>query len=57
MMLEGGCIGFKLTFDPPSVVMEGDKMTDTAEGMPWIARASSRAAWHERLRWHSSTKA
>jgi hypothetical protein len=52
MMREGGRIAFKLPFDPPS----GDKMTGTAEGMPWIARASSRVVWHQRLRWHSSTK-
>jgi hypothetical protein len=30
---EGGRISFKLPFDPPSVVIEGDKMTATAEGM------------------------
>ena len=30
---EGGRIAFKLPFDPPSVVIEGDKWTATAEGM------------------------
>jgi hypothetical protein len=30
---EGGRIAFKLPFDPPSVVIEGDKMTATAEGI------------------------
>ena len=30
---EGGRIAFKLPFDPPSVVIEGDKMTATAENM------------------------
>jgi hypothetical protein len=30
---EGGGISFKLPFDPPSVVIKGDKMTATAEGM------------------------
>ena len=30
---EGGRISFKLPFDPPSVVIEGDKMTATAEDM------------------------
>jgi hypothetical protein len=30
---EGGRISFKLPFDPPLVVIEGDKMTATAEGM------------------------
>jgi hypothetical protein len=30
---DGGRIAFKLPFDPPSVVIEGDKMTATAEGM------------------------
>ena len=30
---EGGRIAFKLPFDPPSVVIEGDKMTATAESM------------------------
>jgi hypothetical protein len=29
---EGGRISFKLPFDPPSVVIEGDKWTATAEG-------------------------
>ncbi len=29
---EGGRIAFKLPFDPPSVVLEGDKFTATAEG-------------------------
>jgi hypothetical protein len=29
---EGGRIAFKLPFDPPSVVFEGEKMTATAEG-------------------------
>ena len=29
---EGGRIAFKLPFDPPSVVIEGDKWTATAEG-------------------------
>jgi hypothetical protein len=29
---EGGRVSFKLPFDPPSVVIEGDKMTATAEG-------------------------
>jgi hypothetical protein len=29
---EGGHIAFKLPFDPPSVVIEGDKFTATAEG-------------------------
>jgi hypothetical protein len=28
---EGGRLAFKLPFDPPSVVIEGDKMTATAE--------------------------
>jgi hypothetical protein len=28
---EGGQLAFKLPFDPPSVVIEGDKMTATAE--------------------------
>jgi hypothetical protein len=30
--VEGGRLQFKLPFDPPSVVFEGDKMTATAEG-------------------------
>jgi hypothetical protein len=30
---EGGRTAFKLPFDPPSVVIEGDKMTATAESM------------------------
>jgi hypothetical protein len=30
--IEGGRIRFKLPFDPPAVVFEGDKMTATAEG-------------------------
>ena len=29
---EGGRVAFKLPFEPPSVVIEGDKMTATAEG-------------------------
>src|SRR5262249_18197194 len=29
---EGSRVAFKLPFDPPSVVIEGDKMTATAEG-------------------------
>ena len=30
--MDGGRLQFKLPFDPPSVVFEGDKMTATAEG-------------------------
>jgi hypothetical protein len=30
--VEGGRLQFKLPFDPPAVVFEGDKMTATAEG-------------------------
>jgi hypothetical protein len=30
--VDGGRLQFKLPFDPPSVVFEGDKMTATAEG-------------------------
>ena len=30
--MEGGRIQFKLPFDPPTVVFEGDKLTATAEG-------------------------
>jgi hypothetical protein len=30
---EAGRMAFKLPFDPPSVVIEGDKMTATAEGV------------------------
>ena len=30
--MEGGRLQFKLPFDPPSVVFEGDKMTAAAEG-------------------------
>ena len=30
---EGSRIAFKLPFDPPSVVIEGDKMTATAENL------------------------
>jgi hypothetical protein len=32
MNAEGGRLQFKLPFDPPSMVFEGDKMTATAEG-------------------------
>ena len=32
VMREGGRISYKLPFDPPSVVYEGDKLTATAEG-------------------------
>ena len=30
---EGGRLAFKLPFDPPSVVIEGDKITATAENL------------------------
>jgi hypothetical protein len=30
--VESGRLQFKLPFDPPAVVFEGDKMTATAEG-------------------------
>jgi hypothetical protein len=30
---EGGRVAFRLPFDPPSVVIEGDKMTATAENL------------------------
>ena len=30
---EGGRVAFKLPFDPPSIVIEGDKSTATAEGL------------------------
>jgi len=30
--IDGGRLQFKLPFDPPAVVFEGDKMTATAEG-------------------------
>ena len=30
--MEGGRIQFKLPFDPPAVVFEGNKITATAEG-------------------------
>jgi len=30
---EGGRLAFRLPFDPPSVVIEGDKMTATAENL------------------------
>jgi hypothetical protein len=30
--VEGGRLQFKLPFDPPAVIFEGDKMTATAEG-------------------------
>jgi hypothetical protein len=30
--IDGGRLQFKLPFDPPAAVFEGDKMTATAEG-------------------------
>jgi hypothetical protein len=32
LRVDGGRLQFKLPFDPPSVIFEGDKMTATAEG-------------------------